>query len=184
VNYEERRLDANLDLWRTGVRVLGSSSPPHRSRLPRGGARRLDGPILVRALADSVDLGILGALTRGHPGGGRLAADVQVEGTWDTPGSGQHRGEGREHDGARSRRAARCGGGGAVLRGDSLLLRDVQLTSEAALSAWRLDPAGGPLRPVLDLDFQANQFRAVDVRNFLTLTATGDPARGPVFGSG
>ena len=39
-------------------------------------------------------------------------------------------------------------------------------------------------RPVLDLDFHAEQFRAIDVRSFLTLVGTGDlQLRGPVFGA-
>jgi translocation and assembly module TamB len=39
-------------------------------------------------------------------------------------------------------------------------------------------------RPVLDLDFRAEEFRALDVRNFLTLTGTGGlRLRGPLFGS-
>ena len=39
-------------------------------------------------------------------------------------------------------------------------------------------------RPILHLDFRADRFRAVDVRNFLTLTATGElRLEGPVFGS-
>jgi translocation and assembly module TamB len=39
-------------------------------------------------------------------------------------------------------------------------------------------------RPILDLAFKANQFRAIDVRSFLTLVGTGDlELRGPVFGA-
>jgi translocation and assembly module TamB len=188
VNYEARRLDANLDLWRTGMQVLEIEAHLPIDLAFRGvERRRLDGPILVRALADSVDLGILEALTPAVTRvGGRLAADVQVEGTWDTPRL-QGRIDVRDGSMTVPGLGVRLGAavGGAVLRGDSLVLRDVQLTSEGGT----LDVSGSVRledlsRPVLDLDFQANQFRAVDVRNFLTLTATGDvQLEGPVFGS-
>ena len=118
--------------------------------------------------------------------GGTLKADVQVEGTWAAPrlagavdvrnGTMALPGLG-VHFGSVS--------GGATLQGDSLLLRDVLLTSGGGRLA-----IGGSVRlenlsrPVLSLDFRADQFRAVDVRSFLTLVGTGDlRLRGPVFGA-
>jgi len=75
--------------------------------------------------------------------------------------------------------------GSAQLRGDSVVLRDVAVTSGGGTLGVtgfiRLEDLS---RPVLDLDFHAEQFRAVDVRNFLTLTGTGDlQLEGPVFGA-
>ena len=188
VNYEAQRLDANLDLWRTGARVLEIEAHLPLDLAFRGAERRrLDGPIMVRARADSVDLGILEALTPAVTRvGGQLAADVQVEGTWERP---RLQGTVAVRDGSMTvpGLGVRYGAveGGAVLRGDSLELKGVQLTSEggslAVAGSIRLENLS---RPVLDLDFTANQFRAVDVRNFLTLTATGDlQLEGPVYGS-
>ena len=75
--------------------------------------------------------------------------------------------------------------GQAVLQGDSLLLRDVRITSGggdlAIGGAVRLERLS---RPLFDLDLRASQFLAIDVRNFLTLTGTGDlTLRGPLLGS-
>ncbi|MEO7985196.1 MAG: translocation/assembly module TamB domain-containing protein [Gemmatimonadales bacterium] len=188
VNYEGRRLDANLDLWRTGEDILQVEA-----HLPLDLAfsgvknRRLEGPISVRAHTDSVDLGLLEALTPAvtqvH---GTLAADVQVEGTWASPrlaGKVEVTGGSMSVPGL----GVRFGTvkGGAVLKGDSVVLRDVLLTS----GGGRLEATGGLRleelsRPVLGLKLHAEQFRALDVHSFLTLVGSGDlELRGPVFGS-
>jgi len=75
--------------------------------------------------------------------------------------------------------------GSALLQGDSVVLKDVRITSGGGALAVR---GGIQLedfsRPILALDARADQFRAVDVRNFLTLVATGDiQLRGPVSGA-
>jgi translocation and assembly module TamB len=147
----------------------------------------VDGPLQVRADADSVDLGILEALTPAFRRvQGRLAVDVQVEGTWERPrlaGSVAIRNGAMDVPGLNVRFGSVEGG--AVLRGDSLLLRDVRITSGggdlAVGGAVRLENLA---RPLFDLDLRANQFLAIDVRNFLTLTGTGDLAlRGPLLGA-
>jgi translocation and assembly module TamB len=188
LNYQERRLDANLDLWRTGENILQIEAHlPLDLALEGAEKRQLEGPLSVRAHADSVDLGLLEALTPAVTRvDGTLAADVQVEGTWSAPrlagsvevrkgtmsipGLGVHFGTVR---------------GGADLRGDSLVLRDVVVASGGGHLM-----VGGSVRlenlshPVLDLAFRADQFRAIDVRSFLSLTATGDlQLKGPVYGA-
>ena len=75
--------------------------------------------------------------------------------------------------------------GGAVLQGDSVLLRDVLVTSGggdlAIGGAIRLEELS---RPRFDLDLRASQFLAMDVRDFLTLTASGNLSlRGPLIGA-
>nr|MBA3260842.1 translocation/assembly module TamB [Gemmatimonadales bacterium] len=188
INYADQRLDANLDLWRTGERVLEIEAHLPLDLALRGvERRRLDGPISVRAHAGSVDLAILEALTPAVTRvGGRLAADVQVEGTWTEPNL---QGQVAIRDGSMTipGLGVRYGDirGGGVLQGDSLVLRDLTLASDGGRLA-----VGGSVRledlsrPILDLSFRAEQFRALDVRNFATLTATGDlQLRGPVFGS-
>ncbi len=188
LNYEDRRLDANLDLWRTGENLLQVEAHlPLDLALTGVEKRQIDGPLSVRAHTDSVSLGLLEAITPAVARvDGTLTADVQVEGTWaaprlagsvdirngsmSLPGLGVHFGSVR---------------GGATLQGDSLLLRDVVLTS----GGGQLGVSGSVRlqnlsRPVLSLDFRAEQFRAIDVRSFLTLVGTGDlQLRGPVFGS-
>ncbi len=134
-----------------------------------------------------MDLGLLEALTPAVDRvEGRLAVNVQVEGTWkrprlagaiavsngtmNIPGLGVHFGsvDGR-----------------ALLQGDSVLLKDVRITSGGGALAVRGGMQLEDLsRPILALDARADQFRAIDVRNFLTLVATGDiQLRGPVFGA-
>jgi translocation and assembly module TamB len=187
LNYEERRLDANLDLWRTGENILQVEAHLPLDLALRGAEKRkLEGPLSVRAHADSVDLGLLEALTPAVTQvDGALAADVQVEGTWSAPrlgGSVQVRngkmtvpGLGVHYNTVRGR---------AVLQGDSLVLNDVLFTTSGG---GRLTVGGSVRlpdlsRPVLDLAVRATQFRAIDVRSFLSLTGTGDlELKGPVF---
>jgi translocation and assembly module TamB len=188
LNYQGRRLDANLDVWRTGKDLLQVEAHlPIDLGFTGVEKRRIDGPLSVRAHTDSISLGLLEAITPAVTGvGGTLKADVQVEGSWAAPrlagavdirggtmtlpGLGVHYGTVR---------------GGATLEGDSVRLRDVVVSS----GGGRLT-VGGNVRledlskPVLDLVFRADQFRAIDVRSFLTLVATGDlTLKGPVFGS-
>ena len=188
LTYRDRRLDANLDLWRTGENILTVEGHLPVDLAFRGAERRrLDGPLTARAHADSVDLGLLEALTPAVSRvEGRLAVDVQVEGTWDQP---RLAGSVAVRDGSMNvpGLGVRFGSvdGTALLQGDSVVLRDVRITSGggdlAVRGGMRLEDLS---RPVLALDFRADQFRAIDVRNFLTLVGTGDlQLRGPVFGA-
>jgi translocation and assembly module TamB len=187
LNYQNRRLDANLDLWRTGEDLLQVEAHLPLDLAFRGAEKRqLEGPLSVRAHTDSVDLGLLEALTPAVTQvDGTLAADVQVEGSWDAPrlaGSVQVRkgtmtvpGLGVHYNTVR---------GSAILQGDSLLLNDVLFTTSGG---GRLTVGGSVRlenlsRPVLNLAVNAKQFRAIDVRSFLSLTGTGDlQIKGPVF---
>ena len=64
LNYADRRLDANLNLWRTGENILEIEAHlPMDLGFTGVEQRRVDGPLQVRAQADSVDLGIMEALT-------------------------------------------------------------------------------------------------------------------------
>jgi translocation and assembly module TamB len=188
INYGDRRLDANLDLWRTGENLLQIEAHlPLDLALSGVAQRRIEGPLSVRAHTDSVSLGLLEAITPAVTRvGGTLIADVQVEGTWAAPrlagaveirngsmalpGLGVHFGTVK---------------GGALLQGDSVTLRNVLLKS----GTGRMTVAGSVhleelAKPVFSLDFKAEQFRAVDVRSFLTLVGSGElQLRGPIFGS-
>jgi translocation and assembly module TamB len=188
LNYGNRRLDANLDLWHTGHNLLQVEAHlPLDLALTGVQQRRLDGPLSVRAHTDSVSLGLLEALTPAVTRvGGTLIADVQVEGTWAAPrlaGAVEIRGGSMALPGL----GVHFGTvkGGATLQGDSVTLHDVLLKSGTGrmtiTGSVRLQDLA---KPVLGLDFRADQFRAVDVKSFLTLVGTGDlQLRGPVFGS-
>jgi translocation and assembly module TamB len=187
VDYADRRLEANLQLWRTGQNVLQVET-----RLPldlgfRGvKQRRVEGPLLVHARGDSVDLAILEALTPAVSRvRGTLTADVNVTGTWSAPrfvgglafrdGAMSLPGLGVRYDGLH---------GSARFRGDSLVLNDVSLRSGGSLVVGGSILMEDLSRPVLDLGFRAQDFRAVDVRSFLTLSATGGlRLQGPLFRS-
>jgi translocation and assembly module TamB len=187
VDYADRKLEANLLLWRTGENVLQVET-----RLPldlglRGvKQRRVDGPLSVHARGDSVDLGIVEALTPAiNRVRGTLTADVNVTGTWDAPrftGGAEIRGGamslpglGVRYEGLRGR---------ARFQGDSLVLDSVSLRSGGSLDvvgSVRLEDFS---RPVLDLGFRTRDFKAIDVKNFLTLSATGGlRLQGPLFHS-
>jgi Uncharacterized protein conserved in bacteria len=188
LNYVDRRLDANLDVWRTGKNLMQVEAHlPLDLALTGVEKRQIDGPLSVRAHADSVSLGLLEAITPAvtHVGG-TLQADVQVEGTWAKPrlagavdvrnGSMSLPGLGIRFGSVR---------GGATLDGDSVRSRDIVLTSGGGKlrvdGSVRLENLS---RPVLDLRLHADQFRAIDVRSFLTLVGTGNlQLRGPVFGA-
>ncbi|CAN5903160.1 hypothetical protein BH24GEM1_BH24GEM1_06020 [soil metagenome] len=188
LNYADRRLDANLNLWRTGENILEIEAHlPMDLGLTGVEQRRVGGPLQVRAQADSVDLGILEALTPAiRQGRGRLAVDAEVTGTWDAP---RLAGDLVVRDGSMEipGLGVRFGSvtGGAVLQGDSVLLRDVRMTSGGGDllvgGAIRLENLS---RPLFSLDLAASQFLAMDVRNFLTLVATGDMSlKGPLIGA-
>ena len=137
---------------------------------------------------DSVSLGLLEAITPAvNRVGGSLKADVQVGGTWSAPrlagaidihgGSMSLPGLGVRFGGgptaARSSKATRCGCtmwcSPAAAAG----------SRSAARCGWRTSRARSSTST-----FKANQFRALDVRSFLTLVGTGDlELRGPVFGA-
>jgi hypothetical protein len=188
MNYADRRLDADLNLWRTGEKILEVEAQlPMDLGFTGVEQRRVDGPLQVRARADSVDLGIMEALTPAiRRVQGRLAVDVEIRGTWEDPrlqGEVSVRRGSMEIPGLGVRFGSVTGG--AVLQGDSAVFRDLRITSGggdlAVGGAIRLEDLS---RPVFLLNLRASQFRAIDVRNFLTLTVTGNHAlRGPLFGA-
>ena len=188
VDYADRRLETDLLLWRTGENVLDVGATLPLDLALRGAEeRQVDGPLSVHAEGDSVDLAILEALSPGvRQVSGVLSTGVNVSGTWEAPrltGAVQIRdgaltipGLGVRFEGVKGR---------ATFQGDSLVLDDVALQSGegqlAVTGSVRLEDLA---RPVLNLGFRANDFRAIDVRNFLTLEATGGlQLQGPFFRS-
>jgi translocation and assembly module TamB len=187
VDYADRRLETDLLLWRTGENVLDIGATLPLDLALRGvKERRVDGPLSVHAQGDSVDLAILEALSPGvRQVRGVLSTNVNVSGTWEAP---RLTGAVEVRDGAMTIAGlgVRYGvTGRATFQGDSLVLDDVALTSGGGTlgitGSVRLEDLA---RPVLNLGFRANEFAAIDVRNFLTLNATGGlQLRGPFFRS-
>ena len=188
VDYANRRLETDFLLWRTGENVLDVGATLPLDLALRGAKQRqVDGPLSVHARGDSVDLAILEALTPGvKQVSGILSTDVNVSGTWDTP---RLTGAVAIRDGAMTLPGlgVRYGQvrGRATFQGDSLVLDDVSLgSSGGTLGVTGSIKLENLARPVLDLGFRANDFRAIDVRNFLTLDATGSlRLQGPFFQS-
>jgi translocation and assembly module TamB len=187
VDYANRRLEANLLLWRTGKNVLQIETRLPLDLAIRGApTRRVEGPLTVHARGDSVDLGIIEAVTPAVTGvRGLVSVDVNVGGTWERPqfagaldvrgGAMSLPGLGVRYDGLH---------GSARFEGDSLVLDTLVLRSGGSLGITGSVRLVDLSRPVLDLGFRADAFRALDVRNFLTFTGTGGlRLRGPLFQS-
>jgi translocation and assembly module TamB len=186
VDYADRRLETDLLLWRTGKNVLDVGATLPLDLALRGAQQRqVDGPLSVHARGDSVDLGLLEALTPAvRRVSGEFSTDVNVTGTWEAPrlagavefrdGAMSISGLGVRYEGIQGR---------ARFQGDSLVLDNVALRSGGGslgiTGSVRLEDFG---RPVLHLGFRANDFRAIDVSRFLTLDGTGGlQLEGPLF---
>jgi autotransporter translocation and assembly factor TamB len=186
IDYADRRLDANLLLWKTGESVLRVEAQlPLDLALQSVPHRQVDGPLAVRIIADSTDLAVAEAFTRNlRKVRGTLRADVEVGGTWDQPrlggtveirgGSANVPGLGVTYTAVNAK---------ARLTGDSIAIDTLTMKSgEGSLrvtGGLRLDRL---TRPILDLTLNAQRFRAIDSRRFLTLDASGTlHLTGPVW---
>jgi hypothetical protein len=174
--YEARRLEGGLALWRTGRPVLlVTADLPLDLALTTVKDRTLPGAVSVRALADSVDLAVLEALTAGvRRVRGLLKADVRIEGTWDQPMFG---GSIELTDGAMTVTGLNTRftniQAKASLSGDSLVVERYSMDG----GAGRAEGEGmvrfeGLTRPVLELRVRAQRFRVMDRPQFLSLTAS------------
>jgi hypothetical protein len=179
LHYEDRLLQGNLSIWKTGQRILGvTASLPLDLALARVAHRQIDGPLMLRAQADSLDLGVFEAFTTSvRRVSGVLRVDARVEGTWQAPrlagfldvNNGKASVPGL---GVRYSTIA----GHARLSGDSLVLDSLLLRTEPGFGSFL---ATGALRfesltnPTLDLKFDLDDFRASDIRGFLTLEGSG-----------
>ena len=190
VEYRGRRLDGQLHLWRAGQQVLNVTAhlpldlaltpvPPPQRQLPD--------TLSVQARADSVDLTVLEAVTPLlREVRGVFTADVGIGGTWEA---------------LRLRGGLELSGAGATipalnvrydditgrfaLRGDTIRVEALTARSEkgrADVTGYlRLDRLTSP---VLDLSIAATEFKALDLKGYLTVTASGQLAlAGPVFGA-
>ena len=189
IAYQDRRLDGTVHVWRSGQRVLNLTAHlPLDLALEPVADRELAGDTLsIRAVADSVDLSVLEAVTPAlRRVSGYLSADAGIRGTWD---SLQLDGGVRVDSagvtipslGARYDQVT----GAFRLSGDTIAVQSLaargdkgtaQVTGYVRLA--RLS------KPVLALHISADHFKALDIRNFLAVTATADlDLTGPVFGA-
>jgi translocation and assembly module TamB len=186
VDYADKRLEANLLLWKTGQTVLRVEAQlPLDLALKSVRRRQVDGPLSVRAIADSTDLAVAEAFTRNlRRVRGTLRADVEIGGTWRAPrlagflelrdAAAQVPGLGVQYDRASLR--ARLSGDSITI--DSLFVRSGEGTLRAA-GGLRLEQL---TRPVFDLTLRARRFRVIAARRFLTLNASGTVVlTGPVL---
>ena len=188
VAYQDRRLDGEVHLWRSGQQILNVTAHlPLDLALMKVAQRQLPDTLSVQARADSVDLTVLEAVTPLlREVQGVFDADLGIGGTWDAP---RLRG-GLEISGAGARIPALNVryddiAGRLVLQGDTIRVERLTARSEkgrADVTGYvRLDRL---TKPVLDLNIAATEFKALDLKGYLTVTASGQLAlNGPVFGA-
>ena len=188
IGYQDQRLDGTMHVWRSGQRVLNLTAHlPLDLALERVDRRQLPDTLVVRAVADSVDLSVLEAVTPVLKRvSGYLSADAGIRGTWDS----------LRLDGtvAIDSAAATIPSIGARyeqlrgrfrLSGDTIGVESVTAHSDRGTATItgivRLDELS---RPVLALHVSADRFKALDIRNSLAVTATAElDLTGPVFGA-
>jgi hypothetical protein len=186
--YRERRLRAATHLWRSGQQVLAveANLPLDLSLVPVA-RRQLPDTLSVRATADSVDLSVLEALTPSlQRVAGVFSADVGVAGTWEAP---RLQGKLGITGAAATIPALNVHyedvNGRLALSGDTIAIEALSARSDRG----RADLSGVVrlerlTHPVLDLRIAAQQFKALDLKNNVTITASGRLAlTGPVFGA-
>ena len=186
--YAGRRLDGAAHLRVAGHEVLAlTATLPLNLALGPVSRRQTGDTLAIGARAVGVDLSALEALTsvlrdvRGH-----LTADVGVRGTWDRP---QLRGALQVDSGALSIPAlnvhwqdivGRLRLGGDTIHVDSLVIGSERGRADVSgtIQLERLT------RPVLALDIAARDFKALEIRGNLGVTADARLSlRGPVFGA-
>jgi translocation and assembly module TamB len=188
-SYAGRRLDAAASLKSDGHEVVGFSAHlPLDLALLRVARRQVPDTIAVRARADGADLSPVQAFTSSLRNvRGRLTADLGIRGTWDAP-----RLDGRMRidsggldvpslnvswDGI----AGRLRLGGDTIYVDTLRVRSGERGRADLAGFVRLERLS---RPLLSLDINATDFKALEVRGDVSVTASARLAlRGPVFGA-
>ncbi len=186
--YAARRLDADIKVNRRGRQILDvTAHVPIDLALENVPRRPGSDTLWVRAVADSIDLSQLGLLDAFSTGViGRFSTDLVLRGTWEAPvlaGHAELMGAGANLQSLRVRYEdvnGRFTFAGDTIRVDSLRLRSGQGTLSVA-GFVRLERLS---RPILALDLSARDFHATELRNYLSVTASGEVAlRGPVLGA-
>jgi translocation and assembly module TamB len=188
IDYRNRRLNGEAHLWRSGQQVLNVTAHlPLDLALVPVTQRQLPDTLSVQARADSVDLGVLAAVTTTvRQVEGVFSADLGIGGTWEAPRlrGGLEIGHAAATIPALNVRYTNLNGG-LSLRGDTIRVDSITATSErghAELTGYmRLERL---TKPVLAMNITTSEFKALDLRGYLTVTASGRVAlTGPVFGA-
>ncbi|OLD86809.1 MAG: hypothetical protein AUG85_09330 [Gemmatimonadetes bacterium 13_1_20CM_4_66_11] len=188
IDYRNRRLNGEVHLWRSGQQILNVTAHlPLDLALVPVAQRQLPDTLSVQARADSVDLGVLAAVTTTvRQVAGVFSADLGIGGTWEAPRlrGGLQIGNAAATIPALNVRYTNMNGG-LSLRGDTIRVDSLTATSEegrAELTGFmRLERLS---KPVLALNISTSNFKALDLRGYLALTASGRVAlTGPVFGA-
>ncbi len=188
VRYGSRQLTGTLESWRAGARIMTVELDlPIDLGFRAVERRRLPGPITVRGRADGVDLSLLSAITpMVRRTEGRLWVDLGIAGTWEAP---RLTGSAEIRDGAATFPALGVRHqqifGRLVLSGDTIRVDTLSAVSGEGTAAVRgTVQLAGLTRPILDLSIAADNFRALDIRDFLALTTSGAvKLTGPVYGA-
>ncbi len=188
MHYNERHFGANFALLRRGERFVDVTVELPIDLALRGVEnRKLPGELLVQAVADSAPLAYVEAvLPVMRRGSGTLTATVGITGTWEDP---RLEGSVTITDGAASFPAIGVRHeqltGRLVLAGEMISIERLSVKSgrgTAEISgSVRLEEL---TRPVLDLHISGRDFHAVNLRDFLSLTATAElDLKGPPLGA-
>ena len=188
IDYRGRRLNGDVHLWREGEKILNVTAHlPLDLALVPVKQRQLPDTLSVQARADSVDLGVLAAVTTTvRKVQGIFNADLGIGGTWEAP---QLRGGLQIGHAAVTLPALNVRytdvNGSLSLRGDTIRVDSIGAVSErghASVSGYmRLERL---TKPLLALNINTAEFKALDLRGYLTVTASGRVTlTGPVFGA-
>lgn len=177
-DYRERLLRSNLTFWRTGEPVVEvDASLPFDMALTRVAERQLPGPVNIIAKGDSVDLGIIEALTGNLRNvRGTIDMDARVEGTWNEPrlaGFLNITGGAAEVPGLGVHYLAINGNfrfAGDSITTDSLRVLDDEgsLLARGGIRLVRLT------QPELNIGLSAIHFELIDSPNYMKLRTWGD----------
>ena len=187
-DYHDRRLLGAVHLWRSGQQILDVQTYlPLDLALESVPRRQLPDTLSVGARADSVDLSVLEALTPAlQQVAGVFSADLGIAGTWDAP---RLRGDLQIADAAATIPTLNVRyeevNGRLGFSGDTIAIQSLSARSERGRADFtgivRLEQL---THPVLDLQIAADQFKALDLKNNVAITASGRLSlKGPVFGA-
>ena len=184
--YADEKLSGGGRLWQLGETILSLGFElPLDLALEGAADRLLSGELVIDAVADGVDLSFMEFVTPiVRQASGELVADVGVRGTWEQPqltghltlsqASGTFPALGVTHHGIDGR---------FTLSGDTVLVDRLVVRSGAGLANVagyvRLEEL---TKPVFNLQIDADQFRTLDVPQFLAFTTSGQLSlEGPIY---
>jgi translocation and assembly module TamB len=188
VDYRGKRLNGEMHLWRAGQQILNVTAylPLDLALVPVE-RRQLQDTLSVQARADSVDLGVLAAVTTTlRDVKGIFNADLGIGGTWESPRlrGGLDIGNAAATIPALNVRYTDMNGS-LSLRGDTIRVDSITARSEqgrAEVTGFvRLEQLS---TPILGLTITTQEFKALELRGYLAVTASGRvQLTGPVFGA-